>query len=170
MSARKMITITEGRTMKRMISLSLAVTVLVSQGAQGQLPSWDAAQRAVWAFVEQSWVDDAAENGRWPTEYVHDKVVDWGDSQPAPRGIERLTEWTRFEDQGNETLYYEITPAAIVVEDNTAVVHYHLITVTENHAGERETSVLGLIETLIRQNGAWRYISLSAFEPKFNQG
>ena len=155
--------------MKRLIALGLTLVALVSHGAYAQLPSWDAAQQAVWDFVERSWVDDAAENGRWPSEYVHDKVVDWGDAQPAPRDRQGITEWTRFEDLGNETLYYEITPAAIVVEDDTAVVHYHLMIVTENHAGDRETSVSGLIETLIRQNGQWRYISLSGFEPKFNQ-
>lgn len=145
-------------------SQALAATVLLSGSALAQFPTWDAEQTVVWEFVEQSWVDDAAENGRWPSEYVHDKVVDWGDSQAAPRGIDQLSAWTRFDNEGNQTLYYEITPAAIVVEDDTAVVHYHLMTVTEDQAGERETSIAGLIEALIRQNGEWKFISLSGFD------
>ncbi len=155
--------------MKVLCICSLAVAPLLPHWTHAQLPSWNDEQLAVWELVEQSWVDDVAENGRWPAEYVHEKVVDWGDQQAAPRGIEQLAEWTRFEDEGNDTLYYEITPAAIVVEDNTAVVHYHLMVVTEDHAGDRESSVSGLIETLIRQDGDWKYISLSAFEPKFNE-
>ncbi len=145
-------------------SQALAATVLLSGSALAQFPTWDAEQTVVWEFVEQSWVDDAAENGRWPSEYVHDKVVDWGDSQAAPRGIDQLSAWTRFDNEGNQTLYYEITPAAIVVEDDTAVVHYHLMTVTEDQTGERETSIAGLIEALIRQNGEWKFISLSGFD------
>lgn len=148
---------------------ALAASTLLSGPALAQFPSWDAEQTAVWAFVEQSWVDDVAENGDWPGEYVHAEVVDWGDGQAAPRGIDQLSEWNRFDDEGNDTLYYEITPAAIVVEDDTAVVHYRLMAVTEAHTGERSTSVLGLIEVLIRQNGEWKYISLSEFEPKFNE-
>jgi len=135
--------------------------------AHAQLPTWDDEQSEVWEFVQQSWVDDVAENGRWPTQYIHEKVIDWGDNQPAPRGAEQIVEWTRFEDSGSETLYYEITPAAIVVEDDTAVVHYHLLTVSEDHAGDRETSVLSLVEVLVRQRRDWRYISLSGFTPKF---
>lgn len=155
--------------MKSLRFMSLAAVVLLPGWAQAQFPTWDDEQQAVWDFVARSWVDDVAENSRWPTEYVHDSVVDWGDSQPAPRGIDKITEWTRFEDEGNETIFYEITPAAIVVVDDTAVVHYHLMVVEEDDEGERETSVAGLIETLVRQNGTWRYVSLSGFEPKFNE-
>lgn len=152
--------------MKSLCSLSLAA-VLAADTALAQLPSWDAEQTAVWNFVAQSWVDDAAENDRWPAAYVHPKVVDWGDRQAAPRGLDQIVRWSRFDDESSDVLYYEITPAAIVVEDNTAVVHYHLMIVTEDHKGERETSVNGLVEVLIRQNGSWKYITLSGFEPKF---
>jgi len=149
------------------ISKSVIAAALVWSSTYAQLPEWDNEQSEVWEFVQQSWVDDVAENGRWPAEYIHEKVIDWGDTQAAPRGAEQILEWTRFEDAGSQTLYYEITPAAIVVEDDTAVVHYHLLTVSEDHAGDRETSVLSLVEVLVRQRGDWRYISLTGFTPKF---
>lgn len=149
-------------------TLSLFTALFLSNMALAQLPSWDEDQRAVWEVVEQSWVDDAAENDRWPRDYVHEKVVAWGDRQPAPRGIDNLVRWVRFDDGANNTLHYEITPAAIVVEDDTAVVHYHLLLVTENQKGDRERSTLGLIEVLIWQDGDWKYLSLSEFEPKPN--
>lgn len=149
-------------------AMAIAATIFLSGSALAQFPSWDAEQTAVWEFVEQSWVDDAAENGRWPGEYVHAEVVSWGDTQAAPRGFDQIEAWNRFEDEGSNTLYYEITPAAIVVEDDTSIVHYHLMVVTEDHAGERDTTVSRLIEVLIRQDGEWKYISLSGFEPKLN--
>lgn len=153
--------------MRSSVSKSIIAFALVWSGTYAQLPEWDDEQSEVWEFVQQSWVDDVAENGRWPAEYIHEKVIDWGDTQAAPRGAEQILEWTRFEDDGSQTLYYEITPAAIVVEDDTAVVHYHLLTVSEDHAGDRETSVLSLVEVLVRQRGDWRYISLTGFTPKF---
>ncbi len=159
---------TKGNAVKLPCFWIFGAAVLVSNTAIAQLPSWNPEQTAVWEFVEQSWVDDVAENDQWPASYVHEKVVDWGDSQVAPRGRDKLTEWSRFDDESSNVLYYEITPAAIVVEDDTAVVHYHLFIITEDHADERDTSVLGLVETLVRQNGDWRYISLSGFEPRLN--
>ena len=147
--------------------VSAAVIALVPGWAYAQFPSWSSEQQAVWDLVAQSWADEVAENGRWPAQYVHDNVVDWGDRQPAPRGIDKITEWARFEEANGRTLFYEVTPAAIVVVDDTAVVHYHLMMVSEDEEGEQETSVRGLVETLVRQNRAWKYVSLSGFEPKF---
>jgi hypothetical protein len=154
--------------MKYLCSWSLFTALFLSDFALAQFPSWDTEQSAVWELVEQSWVDEVAESDRWPREYVHQKVVAWGDSQPAPRGIDKLVEWFRFDFAATNVLFYEITPAAIVVEDDTAVVHYHLMTVTEDHKGDRETSRVSLIEVLIRQNGDWKFLSLSDFEPKTN--
>lgn len=148
----------------------LSTSVLIAGTAKSQLPSWDAEQTAVWDFVRQSWVDDAAESDRWPAEYVHDKVVGWGDRAPAPRGKDEILAFERFQNDGGNVLYYEITPAAIVVEGDTAVVHYHLLIVTEDHAGERETSVEGLVEVLARQDDGWKFISLSGFTPKYDDG
>jgi hypothetical protein len=149
-------------------AIAISTSIFLSVPALAQFPTWDAEQTAVWEFVEQSWVDDAAENGRWPGEYVHEEVVSWGDTQAAPRGVDQIDAWNRFEDEGSDTLYYEITPAAIVVEDDVSIVHYHLLVVTEDHTGERDTTVSRLIEVLIRQDDEWKYISLVGFEPKLN--
>ena len=154
--------------MKQFRCWTVVAALCCSNAAFGQLPSWDSEQRAVWEFVEASWVDEAAENERWPENYVHPKVVLWGDEIPAPRGRDQLIRWTRFRDAGSAILYYDITPAAIVVVGDTAVVHYHSNVVTEDAKGERERSVNGLVETLVREGGTWKFVSLSGFEPKLN--
>ena len=114
----------------------LLTAFFLSDLALAQLPSWDAEQTAVWQLVEKSWVDQVAENDRWPRDYVHQKVVDWSDRQPAPVEIDKLVEWWRFS------------------------------AINEDQKGDRERSVLNLIEVLIRQGGDWKYLSLSNFEPK----
>ena len=64
--------------MKVIIRLGAIAACLFAVSAFAQQPSWNDAQSEVWALVEQSWVDDVAENGKWPADYVHDKYVSWG--------------------------------------------------------------------------------------------
>ena len=63
---------------------------------------------------------------------------------------------------------YEVTPAAIVVAMDTAVVHYHATTVTEDHKGEREQSIGRISEILVRDGGSWTWLTGISFELKLN--
>jgi len=134
-----------------------------AHGAFAQLPSWNAEQTAVWQIVQNSWVDDVAENGRWPANYVHDNFVIWSNDLPVPRAKDQYIRTTQFLDAGTTILFYDIAPAAIVVENDTAVVHYHAIYVTEDEKAERERSVDQIVEVLVRENGSWKYLSVFAF-------
>lgn len=125
---------------------------------------WDAAQSDVWKVVSNSWVDDVGETGAWPFNYVHGSVVQWDAQWPAPRDANSIARWTRFRDSNSEVKQYELFPQAIVVEGNTAVVHYSVVMVRQNAMGRNVRSVSGTIETLVRTNGDWKYLSLTGFE------
>lgn len=137
----------------------IAASLLPASLALAQAPSWSDEQMEVWEFVEQSWVDDVAENGKWPREYVHDRAVSWGTSWPFSQNKASWIEWTRFGDDASNTLIYELSPNAIAVVGDTAVVHYTVVLVAENDDDEREREVLGIVETLVRDDGAWLYLS-----------
>ena len=70
--------------MKNNRAVSAIAVFAAALAAHAQEPTWNDAQSSVWAIVEQSWVDDAAENGKWPAEYTHEKYMAWGDSSAAP--------------------------------------------------------------------------------------
>ena len=72
--------------------------------------------------------------------------------------------WSRFSDQSNTTLMYELFPAAIVVVGDTAVVHYSAVQVSENYEKKRERSSEGLVETLVRDGNTWKFLSLTSFD------
>ena len=56
-------------------TMALFVGLFWTVSAQAQMPTWNAEQSEVWAYVEQSWVDDVAENGRWPADYTHANAI-----------------------------------------------------------------------------------------------
>ncbi len=80
-----------------------------------------------------------------------------------PRGSKSVAKWTQFRDANSEVLEYELFPLAIVVEGDTGVVHYSVVSVRKNMEGKKKRSVEGLVETLHRSGGSWKFISLTAF-------
>jgi hypothetical protein len=136
--------------------------------AHAQQPTWNDSQMTVWKLVEQSWVDDAEENGKWPADYVHDKYVTWGADSGGPIYKDASIKWSRFSDEGSDTLIYELSPAAITVEGNTAVVNYYATTVTKDTEGKRERSVVRISEVLVNDGKKWMFLAGSSFEPKMD--
>lgn len=154
--------------MKKIFALGAIAAGLFAVSVNAQEPSWNDAQTEVWSLVEQSWVDDVAENGKWPADYIHDNYVSWGDADAAPRYKDSAIAWNRFGDESNDTLMYEVSPEAIAIVDGTAVVHYNVTTVTENSKGERNASVGRITEVLVRVGRSWKWIAGVDYEPKLN--
>ena len=154
--------------MKITTTLSAIAVCFFAVSANAQQPSWNATQSEVWALVEQSWVDDVAENGKWPAEYILDNYVAWGDGSAAPRYKDATIAWGRFGDENNDTLMYEVSPAAIAVEKDTAVVHYNVTTVTKDNSGKTTRNVSRITEILVRSGRSWKWLSGVDFEPKLN--
>jgi len=141
-----------------------AVAAALPGSVAAQAPSWSPEQTAVWTVVTQSWADEVAENGRWPGGYVHDGVVAWDAKWPLPRYKAAMEKWTRFNDAQRQVLQYELTPAAITIAGDTAVVHYATVTVSQRATDAPEREMSGSVETLVRSGGKWKFLSLSSFE------
>lgn len=146
------------------IAGAAAALALVCGTANAQAPTWSKEQMDVWSVVAKSWEDEAAQNGRWPGDYVHDRVVAWDNDFPAPRGKESVLKWTRFTEKTSKLLQYEVTPLAISVVGDTAVVHYGVVTVNQRVQDKPEREMGAAVETLVRTGGQWKYLSLSGFD------
>ena len=84
--------------MKKTTKLLLIAGALVAACAQAQAPTWSEEQAAVWTVVDQSWEAQAAENGKWPGDFTHEKFVQWGGqsaSAPWQGNVHRLGTWRR---------------------------------------------------------------------------
>lgn len=154
--------------MKQLIQLNLLVLVLFATNAFAQQAMWSDTQKEVWALVEQSWVDDVAENGKWPSAYLHANYSAWSDDTAAPRGSASTIKWSRYGDENSTTLQYEVSPEAISIAGGTAVVHYNVTLVTENHEGKRDSSVGRITEILVRDGNSWKWLGGVSYEPKLN--
>ena len=157
-----------GDDMKSIAKLSLSILAFIAASAYAQAPQWSDAQADVWAIVQQSWQDDAAETGRWPGEYATENFVSWGEDIPAPRDLETYTAWERGTEEQTDTFWHEITPLAISVQGNSAVVMYLLFVGTENNDGERNMDTVNVVEVLSRVGRDWKYLASTTFTPDYD--
>ena len=155
----------------RLIALAIAGGMMMAQApsALAQAPTWSAEQQAVWTVISRSWSDEIARNGRWPGHYVHPNVVSWGPEWPMPRYRESIERWSRWSDTQSRVLQHEITPAAITIAGNTAVIHYTAVAMRQREVARGENppapkrEAYGIVETLVRDGPSWRFLSSSSF-------
>ncbi|MBT8100488.1 MAG: nuclear transport factor 2 family protein [Gammaproteobacteria bacterium] len=151
--------------MKTISRITAATVLLAAASTNAQMPSWSDAQKEVWGVVSQSWVDDVAENGKWPADFVHQNYAGIGANAIVPRMRDETIRWSKFGDDSNSIIMYSITPMAIQMAGNTAVAFYTAETVTENTEGERDRDVAIIVETLVRDGRAWKFLAGVNFEP-----
>ena len=126
--------------------------------------TWSAEQQAVLAVVEQSWVDDLAEDATWIDRLAHPEVLSWGSNYPVPRDQEVSRRWSEYGDENNNALIHTVSPVGVAVRGDAAVVHYYATVGGENREGERETVVSRCTDTLTRDGGTWRYLGWFCFD------
>ncbi|MFQ3192730.1 MAG: hypothetical protein ACI936_003883 [Paraglaciecola sp.] len=151
-----------------LIRLCFVALFIFTFSAQAQQPSWTKSQMEVWDLVQKSWVDDAAENGNWPKNYMHDNYVSWGASSGGPSYKDSSIKWSRYSDESSSILIYENSPASITVVGDTAVVNYSSTTVSTDSEGKRTRSVTRVSEVLIKDGKTWTFLAGNTFEPKMN--
>lgn len=118
---------------------------------------------AVWSVITSSWEDEVAENDKWPADYVRDDVVSWDADWPVPRDKQSMMDWERFSNEESDVLQHELFPMEVVVAGDTATAFYSAVMVSKDTDGKREREVMGLVETLVRQNGEWKFFSMTSF-------
>ena len=153
--------------MRKTTKLLLIASALVAACAQAQAPTWSDEQAAVWTIVEQSWDAQAAENGKWPGDFVRDDLIQWSDNIPAPRGKDAYIAWQRSVDESSNSVWHEISPLAISVAGDTAVVAYSAFLGFENSDGTSGTAVRSIVEVLVRDGRSWKYLATSDFSPSY---
>lgn len=151
------------------ISKALAILAIgfgFAGAASAQAPTWSAEQTAVWNVVSQSWADEATQNGKWPGSYVDDNVISWSQENPMPIYKDSLVKWSRFNESQYKTIHYDISPAAIAIRGNTAVVNYVATNVSQRGTDKPDRDVNAIIETLVRDGGSWKFLSSSSWSLK----
>lgn len=112
----------------------------------------------VWIAVEAQW--DAEKNGDkdWIDNMLLDRFYGWTKDTPAPRSKASTKKWDRLNDEQQEMVAYELYPLEIIVEGDTAVVHYLFSSATKTKDDEVETSHGRYTDILIRTDDGWRFL------------
>ena len=77
-----------------------------------------------------------------------------------------LVKWSRFNESQSKTVHYDISPAAIAIRGNTAVVNYVAVNVSQRGTDKPDRDANAIIETLVRDGTGWKFLSSSSFSLK----
>lgn len=150
-------------TIKLLAASAALLLVGAAPLAHAQMPTWSAEQGEIWKFVQQSWVDDVAQNGKWPAEYADPQMVTWSAEFAAPRGKDATVRWTKFQNSQGKVLQYELSPQSISLSGNTAVVTYALTIVAQRGTDKPDWGKEAIVETLVRSGGGWKFLASTSF-------
>jgi hypothetical protein len=149
---------------RMMFAASAALFVMgAAPVASAQMPTWSAEQAEAWKVVQQSWVDDVAQNGKWPANYADPQMVVWSSEFAAPRGKDSAVRWTKFQATQGKVIQYELSPQSISLSGDTAVVTYALTIVNQRGTDKPEWGKEAIVETLVRGDGGWKFLSSTSF-------
>lgn len=115
-------------------------------------------QAAVWAAVERIW-ETAENNGNWVESMLSADFMGWPNTSPAPRSKASVRMWNRFEQEQTNGITHELYPLSIVVHGDMAVVHYLYTNAVQTRDKKTEVSNGRYTDVLVRDNGAWKFIS-----------
>ncbi len=139
------------------VSLAFIASALLVLPVSAQ--TWTSAQQGVLKVVTDSWDAIAARDVNWTDNFVHENAVVWSDQRPMPQSRASEKEWNRFEYPSEDVLAYEVSPAAIVVEGETAIVHYYFSLGVEDTEGERNIVHGRCTDILIADGSSWKFIA-----------
>jgi ketosteroid isomerase-like protein len=131
--------------------LCLAVLVAAPAGAA----DWSAAQQDVWKNVEAYWAMWAKGDITGFTGYTHDDYMGWSVDAPMPASKTSSNKWMSFWAANNSVVMYEITPLAILIHGDTAVVHYYYSSVSKDKDGKMQNERGRWTDILVKQGDRW---------------
>lgn len=139
------------------ITLAVLASCLVIFPASAQ--QWSSSQQDVLDVIVESWDAIADRDVNWTDDYVHENAIVWSDQKPMPLTRAQEKEWDRFDFPSEDVLLHTISPAAVVVEGDTAVAHYYYSLGTEDREGDRSTTHGRCTDILIMVDDSWKFIS-----------
>jgi len=139
----------------RSIAVGSVLCLAVLIAAPVAAGDWSAAQQEVWKNVEAYWAVLAKGDVDGFLGYMHEDYVGWSLSSPAPESKAQAAKYLRFFVGRGTTEFYDITPVAIVVHGDVAVVHYFYYEVAKDSDGKMKTERGRWTDILVKQGDRW---------------
>ena len=102
----------------------------------------------VWATVLSTWEDDLAGKD-WISKHCNDGVLAWSVNNPMPLDKSSLLRNRKYTSKNSTMLFYDVQLAGMVVQGNTAVVHYYFSSESKDGEGKIKKDKGRLTDILI---------------------
>ncbi len=135
------------------------VLLLAMFGGGLQAQEWSPAQQAVWADVKAYWDLDSKRDLEGFLAYFHEDYSGWNYGDPVPGGKASARKWIAYEYSSGETLEYEITPLAIKIHGDVAIVQYFFTRAFKDAEGKRKRERGDWTDVLLKQGDKWVLIA-----------
>jgi ketosteroid isomerase-like protein len=140
----------------------LCITLLGSAQLFGQ--EWSDEQKEVWATVEsgwQAWIDgDISEI----QSFRADDYRGWDESSQAPRTLKEFKAWAERWIQKNKLVLFHISPVAIDIHGDIAIVFFSFQLVSEHKDGSEQDLKGNAIDIYRKINDKWLLIADTGFD------
>lgn len=143
------------RNNMRSIAIGSMFCVAALIAAPAAAGDWSDAQQSVWSDVEAYWAQWAKGDIDGFAAAMHDDYVGWSVDSPMPSSKDSSRKWMSFWSTNNSVAMYEVTPVAISIHGDTAVVHYYYSYVSKDKEGELHNEQGRWTDVLVKDGDHW---------------
>ena len=141
--------------------VSIALTMLLFACTTPVIAqNWNTQQKEAWTVVEAYWAAQAKGDAAGFLAYISPDYIGWGYEAPVPQNKASVEKYVSLGMKNNKILFYDISPTAILVYDDIAIVHYYYNMQLENLEGKKTWEHGRWTDILQRQaQGKWLLVS-----------
>ncbi len=133
----------------------LAISIIIITVIPATAQEWSAQQKEVWKNVETYWNLDLKQDLDGFMSYFHKDYSGWSRRSDFPGNKEMVKKWISESYKNSKTIITDLSPLAISIFDDIAIVHYYYSQLTENKAGKRTNEKGRWTDILIKQGDKW---------------
>jgi ketosteroid isomerase-like protein len=134
-----------------LIALSFIVFTTVPVAAQ----KWSDKQLEVWKNVETYWDLANKQDLEGFLSYFHEDYIGWSKVSSFTGNKASVRKWMTESFKDSKVLVSELSPQAIQIFDDVAIVHYYYAQMTENKEGKRSNVKGRWTDILTKQGNKW---------------
>jgi len=116
-------------------------------------------QAGVWSAVDAIWSAEESGDDDLVEEMLSADFVGWPNNSPAPRSKSSVRMWNRLDQEQTSGITHELYPLSIVVHGDMAIVHYLYTNAVQTKDKKIDISSGRYTDVLVRDDGAWKFIS-----------
>lgn len=147
--------------MKVFTTVALGLVLGLAAGPAIAAGNWNAAQQEVWAAEEMMWQLMNTDNVDGFLALIHKDYIGWSYEAPVPYGKESTRKWMKYWIPQRKMLIYDLSPVAIAVFGNFAIVDYYysmIVEIGKDDDTKKKEYNGRWVDIFMKEGGKWMLI------------